>query len=625
MLASPAPGMRPVRMGDLAVETVRRDDGTILMRSTGDLGAYPRTMSDTLDHWAMRAPDRIFMADRGPDGGWRRCSYAGFRDKARAVAQFMLDRGLSAERPVVILSGNGIEHALVAFGCMIAGIPHAPVSPAYSLVSSDHAKLRHIFSLLTPGLVFVAEGQPFGAALDAVMSEGIDLVVARAPVAGRPSLAFDDMLATPPTDAVDRANAAVDGDTIAKFLFTSGSTGLPKAVINTQRMLCCNQVMIAHALAFLRDAPPVMVDWLPWNHTAGGNHNVGIALHNGGTLYIDDGSPTPAGIGKTVRNLREIAPTLYFNVPKGYEMLCRHLDTDEGLRRTFFSRVQLLQYAGAGLAQHVWDALTAHAIRETGNRVMIVTGYGSTETAPFAFTTTWPVERPGEVGLPAPGLAIKLVPDGEKLEIRLRGPSVTPGYWRQADRTAESFDAEGYYRIGDALKFVDADDANRGFVFDGRISEDFKLSTGTWVNMAGVRGGLIRACAPFVRDAVLTGLDRDHIGALLFLDTDACRAADATLVDADEAQLAASTFVRDPIAKGLRALAERSTGSSSHVARAIIMDGPPSIDAHEVTDKGSINQRAVIAARPALVEDLYAEPVPRHVIEAPRPPNDQPS
>ena len=618
MLVSSPSGIRPVRMGDLAVETQRRADGSILLRSTGTLGEYPRAITDMLDHWAERAPDRTFLADRGPDGAWRRCSYAAFRTKARAVAQFMLDRGLSAERPVVILSGNSLEHALVAFGCMIAGIPYAPVSPAYSLLSKDHAKLDHIFSLLTPGLVFVAEGAPFEAALRAVMKDGIDCVVARDPVADLPSTSFDDVLATQLTEAVDRANAGLDGDTIAKFLFTSGSTGLPKAVINTQRMLCCNQAMIAHALAFLKDEPPVMVDWLPWNHTAGGNHNVGIALQNGGTLYIDDGSPTPAGIDKTVRNLREIAPTLYFNVPKGYEMLCRHLETDDELRQTFFSRVQLLQYAGAGLAQHVWDALESLAVRAIGQKVMIITGYGSTETAPFAFTTTWPVERPGEVGLPAPGLEIKLVPDGEKLEIRLRGPSITPGYWRQADKTADSFDAEGYYRIGDALKFVDADNPDRGFLFDGRVSEDFKLSTGTWVNMAAVRAGLIKACAPYVRDAVLTGLDRNHIGALLFIDVDACRNADPSLAEADEARLASSAPVRSAVAAGLAAYAAQSTGSSNHVARAIIMDRPPSIDAHEITDKGSINQRAVMTTRAALVNDLYAEPVPAHVIEADR-------
>jgi feruloyl-CoA synthase len=613
-----APGMRPVLMGEAAIEWRKQAPGVTLVRSLNPLSPYPRSMIDHLRHWAGVAPDRVFLADRGPDGAWREVTYADALAKARSIAQFLLDRGVSAERPLVILSGNSVPHGLMALGAMMAGVPFAPVSPAYSLVSSDHAKLRHIFSLLTPGLVFTAEGRPFAKALSAVMTPDIGLVVERDPPEGCDTVSFDAVAATVATEAVDKADAAVTPDTIAKFLFTSGSTGMPKAVINTQRMLTCNQAMIASALAFLREEPPVMVDWLPWNHTAGGNHNFGIALANGGTLFIDDGAPTPAGIEKTVRNLTEIAPTLYFNVPKGYEMLAGHLATNDALRQRFFSRVNVLQYAGASLAKHVWDALERLAEETVGERVMIITGYGSTETAPFASTTTWAVRRPGEVGLPAAGLDFKLVENGEKLELRLKGPSITPGYWRQPDKTAECFDEEGFYRIGDALKPVDPEDPSRGFLFDGRVSEDFKLSTGTWVNMAGVRSALVAGLAPYVRDAVLTGLDRNHIGALLLLDLDAARGLAPDFAEANEAALAAHPALRALLQERLDQMAARSTGSSNRVARAIVLDSPLSIDLHEVTDKGSINQRAVMAARAALVEDLYTDPPPPHVLVAGR-------
>ena len=613
-----APGMRPVLMGEAAIEWRKQAPGVTLVRSLNPLSPYPRSMIDHLRHWVGVAPDRVFLADRGPDGAWREVTYADALAKARTIAQFLIDRGVSAERPLVILSGNSVPHGLIALGAMMAGVPFAPVSPAYSLVSSDHAKLRHIFSLLTPGLVFTAEGRPFAKALSAVMTPDIGLVVERDPPEGCDAVSFDAVAATVATEAVDKADAAVTPDTIAKFLFTSGSTGMPKAVINTQRMLTCNQAMIASALAFLREEPPVMVDWLPWNHTAGGNHNFGIALANGGTLFIDDGAPTPAGIEKTVRNLTEIAPTLYFNVPKGYEMLAGHLATNDALRQRFFSRVNVLQYAGASLAKHVWDALERLAEETVGERVMIITGYGSTETAPFASTTTWAVRRPGEVGLPAAGLDFKLVENGEKLELRLKGPSITPGYWRQPDKTAECFDEEGFYRIGDALKPVDPEDPSRGFLFDGRVSEDFKLSTGTWVNMAGVRSALVAGLAPYVRDAVLTGLDRNHIGALLLLDLDAARGIAPSLAEANEAALAAHPALRALLQERLDQMAARSTGSSNRVARAIVLDSPLSIDLHEVTDKGSINQRAVMAARAALVEDLYTDPPPPHVLVAGR-------
>lgn len=607
------PGMKRVSMGRLSA-VIRRDGDVIYLSAADALPPYARSLVDRLDEWAAEAPERILFADRGSDGNWRYLKYAQAAEQSRSIAQYLLDCSLSADRPVAVLSGNSIEHALVTLGAMRAGVPVAPVSPAYSLVAKDYAKLKHVFDLVTPGLVFCAEGQHFAPALDAVLRPGMVLVNARDQLPG--AVSFETVMATKPTAAVDDADRAVNGDTVAKFLFTSGSTGMPKAVINTQRMICANQVMIAEALAFLKDKPPVMVDWLPWNHTAGGNHNFGIALYNGGTLYIDDGNPTPAGIAKTVRNLEEVAPTLYFNVPKGFEMLVDHLARNDRLRENFFSRVELLQYAGAGLAQHVWTALEELAVQTTGKKVMIITGYGSTETAPFALTTTWPVDRPGEVGLPAAGLELKLVANEEKLELRLKGPNVTPGYWRQPDKTAESFDEEGFYRIGDALKFVDPDDPGRGLLFDGRVAEDFKLSTGTWVNMSTVRGSIISAFAPYVRDAVLTGLDRGHIGAMLFLDVAAARKIVPELAHAGEAELAASPALRAAFQERLDALCATATGSSNLVARIVVLDSPPSIDRNEVTDKGSINQRAVMAARAKLVEDLYAEPSPPHVLVA---------
>ncbi len=610
------PGTRPVRLGDFSAELKPGANGICYINSRSALGEYPRSIIDRLDHWATQAPDRVFLADRVDGGPWRELTYAQVRDKARSIAQYIIDHELSADRPIVILSGNGIEHGLIALGAMMAGVPFAPVSPAYSLVSQDHAKLKHVFNLLTPGLVFAAEGAPFAKALGAVMKPGINLLVARNPAEGFDCELFDTITETPATGAVDAANRAVNGDTVAKFLFTSGSTGMPKAVINTQRMICANQMMIAAGYAFLQDEPPVLVDWLPWNHTAGGNHNFGLTLNNGGSLYIDDGAPTPAGIAKTVRNLTEVSPTIYFNVPKGYEMLTANLETNEALRKSFFARLNLLQYAGAALSQHVWDALENTAIQATGKKVVMVTGFGSTETAPFALTTTWPVAQPGEVGLPAPGLELKLVPNIDKMELRLRGPSITPGYWRQPEKTAESFDEEGYYKIGDALKLIDPEDVNKGLVFDGRVSEDFKLSTGTWVDMAGVRRAIVSTFAPYVRDAVLTGLNRNFIGALLFTDHDAVRKIAPELAQADDAAVANHPKVRSIFQERLNALASKSTGSSNRVDRVIILDTPPSLDAHEVTDKGSINQRAVMAARAHLVDDIYAETVPGHVLVA---------
>ncbi len=580
-------------MGAMRTEMDARPDGTIYLRSLETLAPYPRSMTDKLAHWASVKPDAVFIGDRGGDGEWRTVTYAEAWQKVRALAAGLLNYRLSPEHPLLILSGNEIEHALLGYAAMLIGVPHAPISPHYSLVSKDYAKLKQVAALLEPGLVYANDGGRFSAAIDAAVPAGTPLVVRQNPVRG--AVLFDDLAASTPSAVVDQANAAVTPDTIAKFLMTSGSTGVPKAVITTQRMLTANQEMIRTALAFLQDGPPVLLDWSPWNHTAGGSHNLGIALYNGGTFWIDDGLPTPDGVLRTVRNLEEISPTVYFNVPKGYEMLVPHLESNARVRSTFFRDLLVMQYAGAGLSQHVFDGLHRAALSATGERILMITGYGSTETAPFCFSTTWPVERAAMVGLPAPGIQVKLVPDGEKLELRVKGPNVTPGYWKQPEITAQCFDDEGYYSMGDALRFADPADHNRGFMFDGRVTEAFKLSPGTWVNMAAVRAGVIAACAGLIRDVVLTGLDRNHIGALIFPLPD---------VRPDPA------LFRERLA----ALARSATGSSNHVARVIILETQPQIDLSEVTDKGSINQRAVMAARAELVEDLYRDPPPPHVM-----------
>ncbi len=586
--------IRPVRLGNMRAEMREGADGAIYVRSLDPLGDYPRCLTDALAHWAEAAPDRVFLADRGPDGGWRTITYGETSQRIVPLAQSLLDAGLSAERPLAILSGNEIEHGLLGLAAMLVGIPYCPISPNYSLLSQDFGRLRHILALLDPGMVYASDGQLFERAIRATLKPTVPVVVRRNPVAG--ARLFDELLGATPGGVVQEANRAVGRDTVAKLLFTSGSTGTPKGVITTQRMLCCNQQMMLQAWSFLGDQPPILVDWMPWHHVAGGSHNFGMALYNGGSFYIDDGTATPAGIARTVRTLEEIAPTFYLNVPKGYELLIEQFATNSRLRENFFSRLMLMQYAGAGISQHIFDGLERAALDATGERILMITGYGSTETAPFAFTTPWPVDRANMVGLPAAGLDVKLVPNAEKLELRLRGPNVTPGYWKDAARTAESFDEEGFYRIGDALRFVDRDDVSRGFVFDGRVTEDFKLSTGTWVNAGGVRNAVIAACAPLCRDVVVAGLDRNYIAALIFPNAEACSAL------GDEAAVAAA------FAERLSALARTATGSSNHVARALILSEPPSADAGEITDKGSINQRAVLARRASEVEALFADP-----------------
>jgi feruloyl-CoA synthase len=616
-MSSPSPRsdapLRPISFSDPAVTIDRRDDGTIYLRPKIALGEYPGRITDRLHHWAKAEPNRIFMAERDGDD-WRQLSYAQLLDSSRRIASGLLARGLSAERPIVILSGNSIPHALVAFAALYAGIPFCPVSPAYSLVSKDYGKLGFVMKLLTPGLVFADDATKFADALTANVPGAIEIVASHGGVPGRDVTLLGDLLAAPEHPGLDAAHDAIGPDTIAKFLLTSGSTGNPKAVINTQRMICANQVMLRETLAFLKDEPPVIVDWLPWNHTFGGNHNIGLTLYNGGSMYLDQGKPMPGGIEETVRNLREISPTVYFNVPKGYESLLPYLRDDTMLRAKFFHRLHAMFFSGAALSPFVWNSLDELAVQETGFRVPMLTGLGATETAPFFMSVRPATSRSGHVGLPVSGNDAKLAPNNGKLEVRARGPNVTPGYWRQPELTAAAFDEEGFYKFGDAIKPADPDDFSAGFDFDGRIAEDFKLASGTWVSVGPLRARFIAACAPLVRDVVISGINRDGVSALVVLDLDGCRLINPALPYDDPAVTAGDPLIRDALRERLTRFLATSTGSSTRITRAILLDTPLSIDRGEVTDKGSINQRAVLDHRAGLIEELYSPTPAAHVI-----------
>jgi feruloyl-CoA synthase len=565
-----------LRFAPAEVELEKRADGAMILRSPQKLRAHERCIGEWLVKWAQQSPERTFLAERQGDG-WRRVSYAQALDAARRVGEALLERGLGPDKPLAILSDNSVDHALLALGAMHAGVPVAPVSPAYSLMSKDHAKLKSIFELLRPGLVWVDDARKFAGALEAVGAQATPLAA---------------LLERSPGARIDAAFAQVGPDTVAKILFTSGSTGLPKGVVNTQRMLVANQQMMAQVWPFLEDRVQTLVDWLPWNHTFGGNFCFNMMLRNGGTLFIDGGKPAPGLIEATARNLREVSPTLYFNVPRGFDLLLPFLEKDAQLRRSFFRDLDVLFYAAAALPQNLWERLEAMAQAEKGGALAMLSAWGSTETAPCATAVHFPIERAGVVGLPNPGCELKLVPAAGKLEVRVRGPLVTPGYFRRDDLTRAAFDGEGYYRIGDAMRFADASQPRQGLVFDGRVAEDFKLSTGTWVHVGTVRVKLIDAGKPFIQDAVITGQDRDEVGALVFLSP----AARDLAPEALRAQLAGA----------LAALAAEG-GSSTHPVRLLVLEEPPSIDANEITDKGYINQRAVLGRRAELVEKLHAK------------------
>jgi feruloyl-CoA synthase len=587
-----------------------RADGTFIIRPDESLESYPRVLTERLIDWARVAPDRALAAKRSADGPWSFVTYADALEKVRGLGQAFIDRGLSADRPVAILSDNDLEHLLLMFAGQHVGIPTASIAPAYSLVSTDFAKLKHVMKILRPGIVFVSNGAQYRRALEAVVDPDIEIVFAEEDVPGRRSTSVHELCGVTPTRAVDAAHAAIKPDDVAKFLFSSGSTGLPKAVINTHRMICSNQQMILQGFRFLGEAPPIIVDWMPWNHTAGGNHNTGMTLYNGGTLYIDDGRPTSNGIAETVRNLREIAPTVYFNMPRGYDLLLACFRNDARLRENFFSRLKFMFYAGAALSQPLWDAYRKLMMEVCGERVLMATGLGATETSPMALQCTWDSERAGAIGIPMPGVEAKLVPSGDKLEIRVKGPNVTPGYWRDPELTRQAFDEQGYYKFGDAVRFVDPEDVNKGLFFDGRFAEDFKLASGTFVNVGPLRTKLIHWFAPYVVDVIITGHDRNFLGMMVVPNLEVCRTLASGLPGrAAPADILRHESVVEKFTALLESFAAQATGNSNRVERAVLLDEPPSLDAGEITDKGSLNQRVILDRRAALVEEIHA-PLP---------------
>jgi feruloyl-CoA synthase len=595
---------RAVNLGphDLAVYAL--PEGGFTVRSPHPLQPYARTMTDRLAHWAAVHPETVFLAERAGEG-WRTLTYDAALGATRHVAQALLHRGCTPSAGVAILSENGIDHAILALAAQYVGIPYVPVSPPYSLMSNDFAKLRHVLSLFAPGLVYARDAARYARAFgsDAVPG-GLPIVVSEGTLAGRETERFDRLLEAPVTPAVDAANAAVSDDTVAKILFTSGSTGMPKGVINTQRMLCSNQQMNLQAFPFFAEAM-MMLDWSPWNHTAGSNQVFNMVLYNGGTLYIDDGKPTPAEFEKSLRNLRDVSPTIYFNVPRGYEALAGVLDEDAELRRTFFSRLKMMWYAGAALSGPVFEHMRRLAIQECGEEIMMTSGLGSTETAPSATFANWYSHVSGNIGVPLPGVEIKLVPAGAKLEIRLRGPSITPGYLHRDDLTRAAFDEDGYYKMGDAIKPLDPNDFSQGFLFDGRIGEDFKLSSGTWVSVGPLRIALLAQFQPVVRDLVICGQDQQHLTMLMIPDVTAARTFAGLAPDVPDAAVLAHPAVRAFVLERLEAFAAAHPGGSTHVTRAIFLDRPPSIDAGEITDKGSLNNAVIRDLRSDFVEHLY--------------------
>lgn len=612
------PPYRKAHYVERKIEVDHRPDGSILLRNPHPLLEAPENLAAPIRKWAAEAPDRTWLAirkpapEKGKFGEWIKLSYGEASLRINAIAQALLARGMNQSTPLMILSGNSIEHALMTYGALLAGVPVVPVSPAYSTMSTDFDKLKYVVALIEPKMIFMQGAAPFTRALAALDLKDAELVTADASL----GTAYSDLLATTVTDAVEKNYATLNHGMVAKYLFTSGSTGMPKAVILTVGMMCVNSVMPKSVtLPAAYEEPPVLLNWLPWNHCFGGNSILNNLTTSGGTLYIDGGRPVPGAFAETVQNLREIACTAYSSVPSAYTMLVEELEKDDALAVNFFSRLRSLAYGGAAMSQTLYDRIQEVAIRIAGERIVFSSGYGATETAPTIMNVHWETERMGLIGLPLPGIELKLAPVGRKMEVRVRGACITPGYYKNPEKTLEAFDEEGFYRLGDGARFVDPENPLEGLVFDGRVAEDFKLSTGTWVSAGKLRVDALAASNGVLQDALVAGLDRSYVGLLGFPNMQACRliAGDESLTDDD---LVRHPAVLERLAEGLRLYNKTNPGSSTRIERALLMVEPPSVDAGELTDKGYINQAVALGRRAVLVEKLYADPSGNDIVTA---------
>jgi feruloyl-CoA synthase len=579
------------------------ENGSILLELEQPLSDFPEKITERLIYWAKKTPKKTFISQKNKEGIWQKFSYAETLEKVENIAQYLLNQDFIEGETIAILSENSLEHAFLSLAAMHIGIPYSPISQAYSLVSDDFGKLKHCLELMTPKLIFAQDGKVYEKALKLAKTMFPEAIIVL--VENNFETDFSELINAKSTHSVNEAFKKVEAETVAKILFTSGSTGLPKGVINTQKMWCANLQQITQMFPFMETESPVFIDWLPWNHTFGGNHNFGLALYNGGTLYIDKGKPTSKGIEDTVQNLREISPTVYFNVPKGFEMLIPYLENEPDLRRNFFKNLHFIFYAGASLAQPIWNRLEELSVETTGRKIPIITGLGCTESGPSAMFANWEGSFSGLLGVPVAGMQVKLVKDGDKMEARYKAPNVTIGYWRNEEATQNAFDEDGFYKTGDAVKFLDENDPNKGLVFDGRIAEDFKLSTGTWVNVGILKAKVIAEGSPIVQDVVIAGLDKEFVSAILFLNVDACRKLANLPIEMPNSEVFEHQEIQNFINELVENLGKNATGSATRVVKAVIAIEPPSIDLGEITDKGSLNQRAVLKYRAELVEQMY--------------------
>ncbi|MBA83356.1 feruloyl-CoA synthase [Thalassobius sp. S69A] len=582
------------------VLTEQREDGTLILRSSHPMGYVAETTGEWLHTWARKTPDAVFIAERdGP--GWREVTYAQALAAVRKIGAWLVDKGYDKKGPVLVMSGNSVDHALLVLATQYVGMASVPVAEQYSLIPGAHDRLLYIVEKTRPGLLFVDDAARYKEAIGMEALAGYDVLASNTEGAPRDVIPFAQALAGGEAD-VDAAHAAVTPDTLAKILFTSGSTSHPKGVITTHKMMCVNQTQIADAFPVLRARAPKILDWLPWNHVFGGSHNFNMMLANGGAIYIDDGKPTDKLFPRTLENMKMHTGSLAFNVPVGFARQVEALKADPELRKSFFTGLDFTFYAGASLPQEIWQALGEMATEVTGKVPLMVSSWGMTETAPATLIVHERVARSGIIGVPVPGAEIKLIPDDDgRYELRCKGPNIMPGYFEDAEKTGESFDSEGFLITGDAVKFVDPDDVDRGLSFDGRISEDFKLTSGTWVRCAALRGQVMTALEGIIGDMVITGQDRSEIGVMLFPAEPRNAAPGEIVTDAEMVQA---------VTEKLAELAANATGSSTRIGRALIVAEPPSLADHEITAKGNLNMRKVLARRADLVARIYDDQDP---------------